>query len=152
NPNPPNRPRIAPPPRQLALKAPPINATCDTKELEEEVEIEEPEEENVGDDENYLEVEEVDGDTHNGLIEYVDDEDDDDDEEAPSFSCVVFTCTESKKGSPSLTVTVKEKKEDSSVEVPQNKIISRGSPLPPSMESAKEKLDPLVSKDHAAIP
>ncbi|KAH9323762.1 hypothetical protein KI387_018401 [Taxus chinensis] len=89
--NPPNRPRIGPPPCHLTLKSPPVNDTCDIKEPEEEVEIEELEEENEGEDENYLEVEEVDGDTHNGLIEYVDDEDDNDDEEAPSFSFIVCT-------------------------------------------------------------
>ncbi|KAH9305647.1 hypothetical protein KI387_010051, partial [Taxus chinensis] len=53
---------------------------------------------------------EVDGDTHNGLIEYVDDEDDDD-EEAPSFSCIVFTCTQSKKGVPS-SIDYSEGKEE----------------------------------------
>ncbi|KAH9289622.1 hypothetical protein KI387_033739, partial [Taxus chinensis] len=80
-----DRPRIAPSPRRLALEVPPVNANCDTKESEEEAEIDETEEENMEDYENYLKVEEV--DMHNGLIEYVDDEDEDD-EEAPSLSCV----------------------------------------------------------------
>ncbi|KAH9308406.1 hypothetical protein KI387_036317, partial [Taxus chinensis] len=120
--------------------------------LEEEVEIEEPKEENVGDDDNYLEVKEVDGDTHNGLIEYIDDKDDDE-EEAPSFSCVVFTHAQSKKGAPSSTAVVKEnnKKENSSAKVPKIKIISRGSPPQPSMESDKEKRDPLVSRYHVVM-
>ncbi|KAH9308850.1 hypothetical protein KI387_036761, partial [Taxus chinensis] len=102
--------------------------------------------------ENYLEVKEV--DIHNGLIEYVDDEDEDD-EEALSFSCAVFTHAQSKKGISAPTVVVKDKKknkEDCPPEVTQNKIISRGSPLPPSLESAKEKPDSLVAKEHATIP
>lgn len=72
-PNPLDRPRITRPPRQLYLESPPVNAICDTKELEEELEIDETEEENMEDYENYLEVEEV--DMHNGLIEYINDED-----------------------------------------------------------------------------
>ncbi|KAH9296229.1 hypothetical protein KI387_039817 [Taxus chinensis] len=91
-PNSPNRPRIPQPPHQLALESPLVNVTCDTEEPEEEVEIEEPKEENASDDYNYLEVEEVDGDTENGLIENFDDEYDDDDE-SPSFSCTIFTHT-----------------------------------------------------------
>ncbi|KAH9294914.1 hypothetical protein KI387_038502, partial [Taxus chinensis] len=84
-PNPPNRPRISPPPCWIDLEAPLVNVACDTEESKEEVGIEEPKEENVEDYENYLEVEEFYGDTHNDLIEYVDDKDDED-EEAPILS------------------------------------------------------------------
>ncbi|KAH9307139.1 hypothetical protein KI387_043811, partial [Taxus chinensis] len=150
-PNPPDRPMISPPHCQIALEAPPVNAICDTKELEEEAEIDETKEENMEDYENYLEVEEV--NMHNGLIDYVDGEDEDD-EEAPSFSCSIFTRAQPRKGASSSTVTVKDKKnkENSPSEVTQNKIISRGSPLPPSMESSKETPDTLVVRDHASMP
>ncbi|KAH9315429.1 hypothetical protein KI387_024056, partial [Taxus chinensis] len=101
--------------------------------------------------EKYLKVKEV--DMHNGLIEYIDDEDEDD-EEYKSFSCVVFTRAQPRKCASSSTVAVKDKKnkEDSPLEVTKNKIISRGSPLPPFMELAKEKLDSLVVMDHATMP
>ncbi|KAH9303573.1 hypothetical protein KI387_007977, partial [Taxus chinensis] len=99
-PNPPNRPRISPPRHRITLKSPLVNDTCDGNEPK-EVWIEEPKEEDVGDDYNYIEVEEVDSDTHNGLIEYIDGYEDDDNEEAPRFSCAVFTHAQSKKGSSS---------------------------------------------------
>ncbi|KAH9331216.1 hypothetical protein KI387_003324, partial [Taxus chinensis] len=79
----------------------PVNAIYDTKEMEEEVEIDETKEKNMKYYEKYLGVEEV--DMHNGLIEYVDDEDEND-EEAPSFSCVVFTHAQSRKGASSSMV------------------------------------------------
>ncbi|KAH9301207.1 hypothetical protein KI387_012790, partial [Taxus chinensis] len=98
--NPPDRPRITPPPHWIALEAPPVNAICDTKEPEEEAKTNETEEENMEDYKKYLEVEEV--DMQNGLIEYVDDEDEND-EEAPSFSCAIFTRAQSRKGASSST-------------------------------------------------
>ncbi|KAH9291696.1 hypothetical protein KI387_043117, partial [Taxus chinensis] len=150
-PNPLDRPRIAPPPHRISLEAPPVNAICDTRESEEGTNIEEIEEESMDDYENYLEIEEV--GMHNGLIECVDDEEEDD-EEALSFSCVVFTRAQSKNGVSASAVAAddRKKKEDFSPKLPLNKIISRGSPLPPSMESSKEKSDSLVVKDHTAMP
>ncbi|KAH9297526.1 hypothetical protein KI387_029208, partial [Taxus chinensis] len=42
-------------------------------------------------------------------------------------------------------------KEDISSKPPLNKIISRGSPLPSSMESSREKSDSPVVKDHTNV-
>ncbi|KAH9288782.1 hypothetical protein KI387_032899, partial [Taxus chinensis] len=68
------------------------------------------------------------------------------DEKVPSFSSIFFTPAQSKKGISVQIVAAKDKKKNKEYcppEVTQNKIINRGSPLPPSMESAKE---------HATIP
>ncbi|KAH9319371.1 hypothetical protein KI387_021140, partial [Taxus chinensis] len=69
--------RIAPPPHQLALEAPPVNVACDVRE---EAEVDEPEGDDEENYESYLEVEEV--DMHNGLFEFIDD-DEEEEEETP---------------------------------------------------------------------
>ncbi|KAH9322480.1 hypothetical protein KI387_017119, partial [Taxus chinensis] len=105
----------------------------------------------MDDYENYLEIEEV--GMHNGLVEYIVDEEESD-EEALSFSCAIFTRAQSKNGVLASTVATESRKnkEDISPKPPLNKIISRGSPLPPSMESAKEKSNSPVFKDHTIMP
>ncbi|KAH9288816.1 hypothetical protein KI387_032933, partial [Taxus chinensis] len=50
-----------------------------------------------------------------------------------------------KEASPSI-IAKKKKTDDIPMVTPQNKIISRGSPLPPSMESKLLKPDPVTSK------
>ncbi|KAH9331876.1 hypothetical protein KI387_003984, partial [Taxus chinensis] len=72
--------------------------------------------------------------------------------DAPSFSCAVFTRSQSKKRA-SPSTTAKEKKvDDPPMATPKNKIISRGSPLPSSMKSALLDPDPATSKKMLAIP
>ncbi|KAH9302002.1 hypothetical protein KI387_013585, partial [Taxus chinensis] len=70
----------------------------------------------------------------------------------PSFSCVVFTHSQSEKRTyPSITV--KEKKfDDPLVATLQNKIISRGSPLPSFMKSTLLNPNPIASKKTPTIP
>ncbi|KAH9317523.1 hypothetical protein KI387_019292, partial [Taxus chinensis] len=72
-PDPLNRPRVTLPPHRISLEATLVNATCDTDE---------PKEEEEDGDGDYLEVKEVDDETQNGLIKYVEGEEDEDDEEA----------------------------------------------------------------------
>ncbi|KAH9324270.1 hypothetical protein KI387_004448, partial [Taxus chinensis] len=127
---------------------PPVNAICDTKESREDAEIDKLEGEIVEDYEGYLKIEEV--NMHNGLFEFVDDGEEE--EEAPSFSCVVFTRAQSKKYAlPSMAQKEKKTKEDPTPATTQKKIISRGSPLPPLMDSTKMKLGQMAARDQAVI-
>ncbi|KAH9292154.1 hypothetical protein KI387_042653, partial [Taxus chinensis] len=139
-----NENKIVGAPQRLALEAPPINASCRSKENEEEFE---QESEGGG----FLESDEFENDTQIRFCEYSRGYEEDK-EDAPSFSCAVFTHSQSKKGAPPSTIVKKNKVDDPPMVTPQNKIISQGSPLPPSMKSALLEPDPVASKKTPAIP
>ncbi|KAH9316663.1 hypothetical protein KI387_025290, partial [Taxus chinensis] len=75
-----------------------------------------------------------------------------DEEDAPSFSCVVFTHSQSKKRASPSTAAKENKVYDPPMATPKNKIISQGSSLPSSMKSALLDPDPVASKKTPVIP